>query len=257
MLEIKDLDIDYGDKQAVRDFDLSVDKGDIVSIVGESGSGKSTVIRAVLGLLPGDGKVCGGEIDYEGKDLTTLDPKSFGELRGPEISMIFQDTGAMLNPTQSIGRQFIEYIRTHSDLSKEEARQRAEEILREMNFKDPASIMSRYPFELSGGQRQRVGIAMGMVFEPKLLLADEPTSALDVTTQKQIVELMKELRDKHGTTIILITHNLGLATDISDKVVVMKDGRIVESGDRVQIVDEPKSAYTKHLLECVPRLEGE
>lgn len=256
MLEVKDLDVSFGDKTALEDFNLEVEPGEIVSIVGESGSGKSTAIRSILGLLPANGKIRDGEILYEGREMLNFTPEEYGEIRGPEMSIIFQDSGAMMNPTQRIGKQFVEYIREHSELTKEEAKEKAIEMLERMNLPDPEQIMQRYPFQLSGGQRQRVGIAMAMTFEPKLLLADEPTSALDVTTQAQIIKEMTDLRDQYDTAIIMVTHNLGVASYMSDKIIVMKDGKIVEAGSAEEVIENPKSDYTKKLLAAVPKLQG-
>ena len=183
--------------------------GEICSIVGESGSGKTTVIRSILGLLPSGGKVTKGDILFEGESLLQYSKKQWRELRGTQISMIFQDSGAMINPIRKIRSQYVEYIRAHKNISKKDAFDMAVEMLEKMRLPDGKRIMESYPFELSGGMCQRVGIAMAMTFQPKLLLADEPTSALDVTTQAQIVRQMMELRDDFGTGIIVVTHNIG------------------------------------------------
>ena len=197
LLEITNVDISYGKRLIVKDCNLTLEKGEICSIVGESGSGKTTVIRAVLGLLAGGGKVTAGDIVYEGRSLLTLNDKQWRALRGHDISMIFQDSGAMMNQTRLIGKSYVEYILTHENISKKEAWDKGAEMLGRMRLPDPDRIMNSYPFQLSGGQRQRVGIAMGMTYQPRLLLADEPTSALDVTTQAQIVRQMMELRHEH------------------------------------------------------------
>ena len=259
MLELQDVSVTYGKNAAptVEGISLRMEPGQIISLVGESGSGKSTVIRAILGCLPGDGRVSGGEIRFEGRALTGLSPEEWRSLRGSEISMIFQDSGAMLNPIRRIGSQYVEYIRTHEKCSKKEARDRGVEMLERMRLPNGEHIMDSYPFQLSGGMRQRVGIAMAMTFQPKLLLGDEPTSALDVTTQAQIVRQMMELRDRYGTGIIIVTHNLGVAAYMSDRILVMKAGRVVEAGDRDQILNHPETEYTRSLLEAVPTLGGE
>lgn len=257
MLEIKDLTISYKGVPAVLDFNLSMESGQIVSLVGESGSGKSSVIRAVLGLLPRGGAVAKGDITFEGASLLSYTPEQWRALRGTGISMIFQDSGAMMNPTRKIGNVFTEYIRTHEALSKKEAWDRGIDMLERMRLPNGDNIMRSYPFQLSGGMRQRVGIAMGMTFRPKLLLADEPTSALDVTTQAQIVRQMMQLRDDYGTGIIVVTHNLGVAAYMSDYIVVMKDGRIVDQGGRDYILHASQQEYTKKLLDAVPSLRGE
>ena len=256
LLEIKNVDISYGKNLTVKNCSLNLEKGEICSIVGESGSGKTTVIRAVLGLLAGGGKVTAGDIVYEGRSLLSLSDKDWRALRGHDISMIFQDSGAMMNQTRLIGNTYVEYIRTHENISKKEAWAKGAEMLGRMRLPDPDRIMRSYPFQLSGGQRQRVGIAMGMTSQPRLLLADEPTSALDVTTQAQIVRQMMELRDEYGTSIIIVTHDLGVATYMADKIVVMKDGMIEEQGDRAYMLHESTNAYTQKLLDAVPSLGG-
>lgn len=258
MLKIQDITVTYGKKtkSVLRHFSLDVQPGEICSLVGESGSGKTTVVRAVHGTLPEGGKVLEGSIHYKGEDLLSYDENAWGRLRGREISMIFQDSGAMTNQTRVIGKQFVEYICTHEKVSKKEAWERGIEMLERMRLPSGDNIMKSYPFQLSGGMRQRVGIAMAMTFQPKLLLADEPTSALDVTTQAQIVRLMMDLRKEAGTAIILITHNLALAAYMSDKIVVMKNGEIVDQGDRKKILNDPDDPYTKKLLDAVPVLGG-
>ena len=256
LLEITNVDISYGKRLIVKDCNLTLEKGEICSIVGESGSGKTTVIRAVLGLLAGGGKVTAGDIVYEGRSLLTLTDKEWRALRGHDISMIFQDSGAMMNQTRLIGKTYVEYIQTHEKLSKQEAWDKGAEMLGRMRLPDPDRIMNSYPFQLSGGQRQRVGIAMGMTYQPRLLLADEPTSALDVTTQAQIVRQMMELRDEYGTSIIIVTHDLGVASYMADKVVVMKNGVIEDQGSRQHILHETDNAYTRKLMDAVPSLGG-
>lgn len=256
MLEIKNVTISYQDRPTVKHFSLSLKQGEIASLVGESGSGKTTVIRAVLGLLAGGGRVTEGDILFEGQSLLNHTPDQWRRLRGTDISMIFQDSGAMLNPIRKIGNGFVEYIRTHENISKGEAWKKGVKMLERMRLPSGDNIMNSYPFQLSGGMRQRVGIAMAMTFQPKLLLADEPTSALDVTTQAQIVRQMMELREEYGTSIILVTHNLGVAAYMSDWIVVMKDGEIADSGDREAILNGSHSDYTQKLLDAVPSLGG-
>ena len=257
MLEIKNVTISYGDRPTVKNFSMALKKGEIASIVGESGSGKTTVIRAVLGLLPGGGKVTEGDILFEGKSLLENTAEEWRNLRGTDMSMIFQDSGAMLNPIRKIGSVFVEYIRTHEKISRKAAWEKGREMLEQMRLPSSDNIMKSYPFQLSGGMRQRVGIAMAMTFQPKLLLADEPTSALDVTTQAQIVRQMMELRDEWGTSIIMVTHNLGAAAYMSDQILVMKEGQIADTGSRDQILKGGRSVYTQELLEAVPSLGGE
>ena len=236
MLKIDNITIAYKDVPTVVDFSLDMAGGQIFSLVGESGSGKTTVIRAVLGLLAGGGKVTRGDILFNGKSLLKNTQEQWRNLRGAV---------------------FTEYLQTHEKISKKDAWAKGEEMLEKMRLPSPDNIMRSYPFQLSGGMRQRVGIAMGMTYQPKLLLADEPTSALDVTTQAQIVRQMMELRDDYGTGIIVVTHNLGVAAYMSDYIVVMKDGHIEDQGDRDHILHHSENDYTRRLLSAVPSMGGE
>lgn len=257
MLEINDLTIQYGaQKPTVEHFNLSMKKGEIVSVVGESGSGKTTVIRAVLGALAGAGRVTAGDILFHGKSLLNQSPEEWRALRGTRISMIFQDCGGTLNPIRRIGSQFVEYITTHEPMDKKAAWDRAKSMLDKMRLPDSENIMKSFPHQLSGGMRQRVGIAIAMTFQPELLLADEPTSALDVTTQAQIVREMLDLRDTFGTSIIIVTHNLGVAAYMADQLIVMQYGKAVDRGSRDEVMNCPSSEYTRNLLASVPELEG-
>lgn len=257
LLEVKNCTIRYQNgAPAVSNVSFDVEKGEIISLVGESGSGKTTMIRAILGLLPPGGKVTEGQIILDGKDLLSLSEHEMENIRGKEISMIFQDVGQSMDPVKLIKSQYIEAIKVHEDISKEESYDKAVEMLRRMHLPDAKRVMASYPFELSGGMKQRVGIAMGMTAQPKLLLADEPTSALDVTIQAQVVREMKELRDKYGVTIILVTHNMGVASYLSDKIGVMYKSKMVEFGRRDEIIYSPKEQYTKDLIEAVPKMGG-
>ena len=258
MLEIKDLTIQYGDKlPVVENFSLSLKKGEIITIVGESGSGKSTVLSSILGLLPNGGKIISGDIIYNGNSMLSKSLNQWRELRGTEITMISQDSGGTLNPIRKIGKQFVEYIQTHSKMSVKEAEEKAEDMFSKVNLPDPEIIMKSYPHQLSGGMKQRVGIAMALTFHPKIILGDEPTSALDVITQAQIVKEIMDLRKKFDTSIIMVTHNLGVAAYISDKIIVMQNGKIVDAGNKNEVIENPKSEYTKKLLEAVPEIGGE
>ena len=258
MLEIKDLTIQYGDKDpVVENFSLSLKKGEIITIVGESGSGKSTVLSSILGLLPNGGKIISGDIIYNGESMLNKSLNQWRELRGTEITMISQDSGGTLNPIRKIGKQFVEYIQTHSKMSAKEAEEKAEDMFSKVNLPDPEIIMKSYPHQLSGGMKQRVGIAMALTFHPKIILADEPTSALDVITQAQIVKEIMDLRKKFDTSIIMVTHNLGVAAYISDKIIVMQNGKIVDAGNKNEVIENPKSDYTKKLLAAVPEIGGE
>lgn len=256
VLDCNHLQVSYEGEPVLLDFSLQVGKGEIIALVGESGSGKTTAIRAIMGLLPVDGAVTNGDLHYCGQSMQGFSPKEWQALRGKDISMIFQDAGSMLNPIRTIGSQFVEYIRTHEKMSKKDAWQRGCVMLEQMGLYDGNAIMKSIPSQLSGGMRQRVGIAMAMTFQPQLLVADEPTSALDVTIQAQIVKQMLELRDKFSTSIILVTHNLGVATYMADRILVMHQGRVVEEGDRDHILHHAQQDYTKQLLKAVPDLEG-
>ena len=188
LLEVSNLDISYGEHPIVHDVSLKLDAGKVIAIVGESGSGKTTVIRAILGCLPNEGHVTNGKIVFDGKNLLENTAEEWRKVSGKDITMVFQASGSMLDPIQKIGKQFVEYIRQHVDVTEEDAYQQAIAMLKRMNLSNPETIMDSFPFELSGGMNQRVGVAMGMFFSPRILLADEPTSALDVTTQAQVVE---------------------------------------------------------------------
>lgn len=258
MLEIKNLAIQYADKKpVVENFSLSIKAGDIVSIVGESGSGKSTVLRAILGLLSNNGKIIAGDILYEGESLLKKSLKDWLSIRGTEITMISQDCGGALNPIRKIGSQYIEYIQAHSHLSHKEAEEKAISMLEKVKLHHPKNVMESYPHQLSGGMKQRVGVAMPLTFQPKLILADEPTSALDVTTQAHIIKELLELRKELNTTFLLVTHNIGVAAYMSEQIIVMQHGKIVDQGTREDVIEHPKSDYTKKLLAAVPEMDGE
>lgn len=256
LLKVEDLAISYTRGQnTVEGVNFTLDKGEVLTIVGESGSGKTSVIRAILGCLGGGG-LASGSICFLERELTKFRTKEWLDLRGKGVSMIFQDSGNMMNPVQTIGRQFIEYLRTHSTMSRQEAYDYAVEMLKKMNLVHAKAIMDSYVFELSGGMRQRVGIAMAIAFHPQLLLADEPTSALDVTTQKQIVEMLKQIVKESKTAMIMVTHNIGVAAYLSDKIMVMANGRVIEYGTAANIIEKPQSDYTKELLAAVPTIGG-
>ena len=258
LLKISNLDISYAksDKPTVQDVSFTLEEGKILTIVGESGSGKTTVIRAILNVLPGGGRVSKGSMVFEDKNLLELDDKDWRSLRGKDISMIFQDSGNMMNPVHTIGKQFVEYIQVHSDLDKKSAYDLAIEKLTMMNLPNPDNIMKSYTFELSGGMRQRVGIAMAITFQPKLLLADEPTSALDVTTQAQIVGELMFITRGTGASMIMVTHNIGVASYLSDNLMVMSQGKVVEYGKTRDVIENPQADYTKTLLSAVPEIGG-
>lgn len=253
MLQIKNLSVAYGEKVVVENFDLDVAKKEIVCIVGESGSGKTTLLKAISGMLPKNAKIIEGEINYNETNLLELNKKEFKKYHGEEMAIIFQDSANMLNPIRKIENQYIEYINTHKKMSKDEARKIIKEKLDMVGMINSDAVMKNYPFELSGGMSQRLGIAMAMTFAPKLLIADEPTSALDSTLQTQILFEMQKLKDNYDTSIIIITHNLGVAAILADKIIVMKDGQIVEQGTKFDVIENPQSDYAKMLIESIPK----
>ena len=257
ILTVENYSITYdGVKNAVDRVSLRVEEGEIVSIVGESGSGKSTLLHGILGLLPRSA-AAKGAVRVLGRALAEMKPAELRKLRGEEVAMIFQDTGRYMNPTSRIGAQFRQYLRCHGDYSNPECDAQALDLLRRVHLADAERVLRSYPFELSGGMRQRVGIAMAMALKPRLLLADEPTSALDVTVQAQIVRQMIDLREKYGTTIILVTHNRGVAAYMSDRVGVMRGGALVELGPTERVIHAPRDEYTRKLLGAVIELDDE
>lgn len=259
LLEVKDLAVSFfgkdGEVQAVRGISYTLHKGEVLSIVGESGSGKSVSSHAILRLTQSPGVVKSGEILFDGRDILKLSKKEIQELRGSDIAMIFQDPMTSLDPLFSIGYQMGETLKKHTKLNKAERKARMIELLELVGINQPERRIKQYPHELSGGMRQRVMIAMALACEPKLLIADEPTTALDVTIQAQILDLLKKLKDKLGMAIILITHDLGVVSDICDNVVVMYAGKIVEMGAKRDVFYRMKHPYTEGLLNSVPRLE--
>ena len=240
--------------KAVDGVDFQVKKGEILGIVGESGCGKTVTSLSLIGLVANPGKVEGGEIFFEGRDLLKFSQEEITAIRGEEISMIFQQPQTSLNPVFSVGDQVAEVLDIHTDLKKEPAWEKAVEMLREVGIPSPEQKAFSYPHEMSGGQAQRVMIAMALIMKPKLLIADEPTTALDVTIQAQILELMKALRENLDTAIILITHDLGVIAEMADWVAVMYAGKIVEQSDVVTLFTEPLHPYTKGLIASIPVL---
>jgi peptide/nickel transport system ATP-binding protein len=255
LLEITGLTVRYGGKAAVSGFSLKLARGEAVSLVGESGSGKTTVARAVMGLLPQGAEVCrGSSLRFDGTELAGLPASGWRKLRCERVSMIFQDSGNMLNPVRTVGNQFSEFLLTRVSLTRREATARASGLLERTGLPDPAAVLASYPFQLSGGMRQRVGIAMAMAFSPDLLLADEPTSALDATTQRQVIGELMSLKDREGVSIVLVTHNLGVAAHVSDRMVVLKGGAVAEQGTPQDMIRNPADPYTRSLLAAVPQL---
>jgi peptide/nickel transport system ATP-binding protein len=240
--------------QAINGVDFTIAPGQVMGLVGESGSGKSVTSLSIMRLLPASGKIVEGEIWFGNEDLTTLGEKRLLEIRGNEISMIFQQPTSCLNPVFRIGDQIAEAILTHAKISKEEANRQAVEMLRTVGIPDPGKRAQAYPHEISGGQAQRVMIAMALATRPKLLIADEPTTALDVTIQAQILDLMRNLRSETGASILLITHDMGVIAEMCDNVAVMYAGQIVEYTDVLSLFDEQLHPYAEGLLAAIPVL---
>ena len=257
LLEVKNLQTNFatgaGIVQAVRGIDLYVDSGEFLGIVGESGCGKSVTMLSIMRLLADNAAVRADKLEFNGKDLLAENEKAMKKLRGNEIGMIFQDPMTSLNPLYTVGTQLMEPLKLHQKLKKKEAKEKAIEMLRIVGINEPEKRINQYPHEMSGGMRQRVMIAIAMCCDPKILIADEPTTALDVTIQAQIMELMQELKEKFSTSVILITHDLGVIAQVGTRVVVMYGGLIMEEGSLDQIFYETKHPYTQGLLESVPR----
>lgn len=254
ILAMENLEISYNGKTVVEDANLTIEPGQILGIVGESGSGKSTLIKAAMGLLGGDGAVTGGDILYKNQNITELKGEELRRLRGPEMGMIFQNTGASLCPIRTIEDQLCEAVLQHEKMSRQEIRDRALNLFEKMRLSDGERILKSYPFELSGGMNQRVGIMMAMILKPDLLFADEPTSALDVTVQAQVVREMMKMRELFGTAIAIVTHNIGVVEYMADKVAVMYQGRLVEYGDTKEVIHHPQNEYTRKLIRSVLRI---
>lgn len=256
LLEVKNLRTsfftDAGEVKAVNDVSFFLDRGKVLGIIGESGSGKSVTAYSIMQILAGTGKIVGGSIKFDGKELVGIDEKEMKTVRGNKISIIFQDPMTSLNPTYTIGKQLMEPIMLHTNRTRKQARARAIEMLRLVNINEPEKRMKQYPFELSGGMRQRVMIAMALACEPDILIADEPTTALDVTIQAQILELMSDLQKELGMAIILITHDLGVVAQMCDEVIVMYAGSICEQGTADEIFYNPRHEYTKGLMRSIP-----
>tara|TARA_B100000315_G_scaffold187855_1_gene177521 strand:- start:1506 stop:2483 length:978 start_codon:yes stop_codon:yes gene_type:complete len=258
-LKVDSLYVRFGTKQgqvkALNGVSLVQEEGQVFCLVGESGSGKSTLALAIMGLLPSTATVAGGGIFFGGVDLLRARPEYVRRLRGKDISMVFQDAQAALNPVQLVGEQLEEVILEHSSVGTRAANKMAQEILREMGLPDPRRIMGQYPFSLSGGMCQRVMLAIGLVMEPRLLIADEPTSGLDVTLQAEILELLRRLSREQNASILLITHDMGVVATMANKVGVIYGGTMVEAADVIPMFRRPQHPYTWALLKALPRMD--
>ena len=261
MLEVKDLRTSFftpvGEVKAVNGVSFNLDHGKVLGIVGESGSGKSVTAYSIMQILEKSGKIVGGSIKFNGQELVGIGEKGMKSIRGNKISIIFQDPMTSLNPTYTIGHQLMEAIMLHTPRNKQQAWDRAVEMLRLVNVNEPEKRMKQYPFEFSGGMRQRVMIAMALACEPDILIADEPTTALDVTIQAQILELMQSLQKELGMAIIMITHDLGVVAQMCDEVIVMYAGSICEQGTADEIFYNPKHEYTKGLMRSIPTVDSD
>jgi peptide/nickel transport system ATP-binding protein/oligopeptide transport system ATP-binding protein len=258
LLEVRNLKTYFatrrGEARSVDDISFTLEQGETLSLVGESGSGKSVTALSILRLVAAPGRIVGGQILFEGRDLLNLREAEMRAIRGDDIAMIFQDPMTSLNPVYTVGEQIAEAIRLHRKVSKKEAWAQAIEGMRDVAIPAPESRAKNYPHEMSGGMRQRVMIAMALACDPKLLIADEPTTALDVTIQAQILDLLTELREKRNLALLLITHDLGVVAETSDRVAVMYSGKIVEQADARELFKRPRHPYTEGLLRAVPRL---
>ncbi|MEP6708086.1 MAG: ABC transporter ATP-binding protein [Pyrinomonadaceae bacterium] len=261
LLEVKNLQTHFptraGLVRAVNDVSFYLDRGELLGLVGESGCGKSITALSIMRLIAPPGRIAGGEIVFEGKNLLTLSNREMRAIRGDDIAMIFQDPMTSLNPVFKVGEQIAEALRLHRKLSRHAARESAIAAMKEVSIPDPARRADDYPHQLSGGMRQRVMIAMALACDPKLLIADEPTTALDVTIQAQILELLDELRKTRELAVLLITHDLGVVAEVADRVAVMYTGKIVEESPVEELFARPKHPYTEGLLRSVPKLTAE
>ena len=258
VLEVKNLRVEFptrkGTLVAVDDITFHVDEGEVLGVVGESGAGKSMTGTAVIGLLEPPGRIGGGEIYLDGRRIDNLPYEEIRRIRGRQIGMVFQDPLTSLNPLYTVGRQLVETIRTHTDLSDQAARTRALELLSEVGIPSPERRIDQYPHQFSGGMRQRVVIALALCVNPRLVIADEPTTALDVSIQAQIISLLKKLCREHGAAVMLITHDMGVIAETADRVAVMYAGRLAEVGPVQQVIQQAKHPYTHGLMGSIPKV---
>lgn len=257
MLRIDNLCVSYANKPILKHIDLSVAEGEIVGIVGESGCGKSTLLSAVMQLLDANARIDQGKVGFQERDLITLGREELRQLRGKEISMIFQNATLAMDAVRTIGSQFYETVEAHQPhISKQSCYQQAIALMNQLRLQQPEAILQSYPFENSGGMNQRIAIAMAMINNPSLILADEPTSALDVTAQAQVVNMLRQLKEKFHTAMIVVTHNMGVVAQLANKVGVMYAGRIVEWGSVEDILTNPQHPYTVALIRSIPKMDG-
>ncbi|MEN8076518.1 ABC transporter ATP-binding protein [Clostridioides difficile] len=258
LLEVKDLEVnfktDYGEVKAIRKVSLDLYSGEVLAIVGESGCGKSMLCRSILKLLPKNGYIRSGKVNLLGNDITKLKEKDMSKIRGKDISMIFQDPMTSLNPTISVGKQIAEVIKIHNKISKNQAKKRAVELMDLVGIEDAENRYNQYPYHFSGGMRQRIVIAISLACRPKVLIADEPTTALDVRVQRQILDLLKSIQRNTNISIIFITHDFGVVSEIADRIAVMYAGKIIEIGKKEEIFLDAVHPYTIGLMSCLPTL---
>ena len=244
-----------GGRPILRRVSLVVDRGEVHGLVGESGAGKSTIAKAILGIIPSQVKVTGGEIGFEGSDLLTLSANELRAVLGRDIALIPQDPSTALNPARRIDAQMTDGLRLKGGLSARDARTRAGDLLEEVQIRDPERVLASYPHQLSGGMRQRVLIAAAFGLEPKLVIADEPTTALDVTVQKQILRLIRSMQERHGTSVLFVSHDLGVVAKICDRLTVLYMGKVMEQGAMAEVLAAPRHPYTRALLAANPRYD--
>ena len=259
ILDIKDERLSFftpaGEVKALNGVSFTMNQGDVLGVVGESGSGKSVTAYSVMGLTAYPGKLVGGKVWFNGHEIENMKEKDFRKIRGNEVSIIFQDPMTSLNPVYTIGNQIVEVIRLHTDKNKADAWARAKELLELVGINEPEKRLKQYPHELSGGMRQRVMIAIALACEPKLLIADEPTTALDVTIQAQILDLIRQMKERSGTTVLLITHDMGVVAGLAQRIVILYAGCVMEAGTTDEIFYQPAHPYTRGLQKASPRLD--
>jgi oligopeptide/dipeptide ABC transporter ATP-binding protein len=256
LLEVRDLKVSSRNLEILKGISLVMNKGEILGLAGESGSGKSTLLKCLICLLAPGLAVTRGSLSFDGIDILNLSPKNMRRLRGSRLTLVSQNAVEALNHNRTIGKHFLETMRSHRKISKKQALSEAAALMASLDLIDPERILASYPFELSGGMNQRVLIALAMIMNPDLMLADEPTSALDAAVQAQVVAEMLKLRERYGAAILIVTHNLGVLAHMAESVGIMYAGRIVEYGRKEAVLETPKHPYTKALIEAIPDLDG-